>query len=294
MHDPMTVDGPHATPPGAERPLEPASKPSLTPAIILPLALTVGAFVMTTIAVAAAVLREGLGGATGDAARERLEAIATAPSTITTGVALIVALGLGLTVVFTLRARAPVRETLRLRLYPGVFVDGLLASVVVIALGTVLEIAARAVGAYEGSSLEKTMTLVAEAPTSMLLIVSIPTALAGVHEELIFRGFVQTRLRLHYSPRTALVVTSVAFGLMHFDPLHVALATLIGLALGRIADASDSVVPVVIAHVANNALSFASHRFAPVPEDALSRLGVAVVAAAVGLAAAHQLRARHA
>src|SRR5262249_48591971 len=43
---------------------------------------------------------------------------------------------------------------------------------------------------------------------------------AGVAEELFFRGYLQTRLAERWGARVAILVTALAFGLVHFDLLH--------------------------------------------------------------------------
>jgi membrane protease YdiL (CAAX protease family) len=69
-----------------------------------------------------------------------------------------------------------------------------------------------------------------------LILVIISVLLAGICEEFTFRGFLQTAVNDKYSFETALLVSSIAFGLFHFDPQAVwtISAFLIGLLLGYI------------------------------------------------------------
>ncbi|HXG03506.1 MAG TPA: CPBP family intramembrane glutamic endopeptidase [Candidatus Binatia bacterium] len=78
--------------------------------------------------------------------------------------------------------------------------------------------------------------------------------LAGGAEEVFFRGWMQTRLREHWPASRAVVVTSVAFGLMHLEWLHAALAVALSLWLGFVTEQTGSALPAVAAHVINNSV----------------------------------------
>ena len=79
--------------------------------------------------------------------------------------------------------------------------------------------------------------------------------LAPVGEELFFRGFMLTRLRRVWSAGPAILVTAIAFGVIHGEWVHGVLATGIGIYLGLVTERSASVIPAVICHVANNGSS---------------------------------------
>ncbi|WP_250464106.1 CPBP family intramembrane glutamic endopeptidase [Microbulbifer litoralis] len=76
------------------------------------------------------------------------------------------------------------------------------------------------------------------------------TALAaGVCEELLFRGFLQPWLQGFTSPLTAVLVTSLAFGLLHYASFtYFAITTAIGVILGLAYWFSDSLVLVITWH----------------------------------------------
>jgi membrane protease YdiL (CAAX protease family) len=69
-----------------------------------------------------------------------------------------------------------------------------------------------------------------------LILVIVSVLLAGICEEFTFRGFLQSAVNGKYSFGTALLVSSIAFALFHFDPQAVwtISAFLIGLLLGYI------------------------------------------------------------
>jgi membrane protease YdiL (CAAX protease family) len=77
--------------------------------------------------------------------------------------------------------------------------------------------------------------------------------MAPVVEELLFRGAIQGHmLRLGYSPRLALVISALLFGIMHFNPAQSFFAFMLGLAFGWLYYRTGSVVPGMIGHAINN------------------------------------------
>jgi membrane protease YdiL (CAAX protease family) len=77
--------------------------------------------------------------------------------------------------------------------------------------------------------------------------------MAPIVEELLFRGAIQGHmLRLGYSPRLAIVLSALLFGIMHFNPAQSFFAFLVGLIFGWLYYRSGSVVPGMIGHAINN------------------------------------------
>jgi membrane protease YdiL (CAAX protease family) len=163
---------------------------------------------------------------------------------------------LGLIVIAWLAAGRPRRE--RLRLLPArVPAGGILAMIVgILALSQALESLALLVGVGPGANLDWiARTLATATPLTLGLAMLVVGGLAPVGEELFFRGFMLTRLRREWSAGPAIVVTALAFGLMHGEWVHGLLATGIGLYLGLVTERSGSLIPALICHVANNAAS---------------------------------------
>lgn len=75
---------------------------------------------------------------------------------------------------------------------------------------------------------------------------------AGVGEELLFRGYVLTRLAERWRPWIAVCVSAGLFALAHFDPLHSTFAFFVGLLLGWTSLRAGSIRPTLVAHVVNN------------------------------------------
>jgi membrane protease YdiL (CAAX protease family) len=73
--------------------------------------------------------------------------------------------------------------------------------------------------------------------------------LAGVGEEALFRGVIQSVLAGWFSPWLALLLTSALFGLGHLiTPAYAVIAGLLGFYLGAIALAYGNLLVVMIAH----------------------------------------------
>lgn len=143
----------------------------------------------------------------------------------------------------------------RLRLMPGRETGDQLAAMILgtLALGQALDSATILAGqANRGALAVIRRALEGAAGPELFAAVVIIGVLAGSAEEVFFRGYMQTRLRERWPPALAVVVTSVAFGLLHLEWLHAGLALALGLWLGFITERAGSALPAIAAHVVNN------------------------------------------
>lgn len=92
-----------------------------------------------------------------------------------------------------------------------------------------------------------------------LLMIVIGLCLAGVCEEFTFRAFLLNTIDRKYSFLPALIVSSLAWGLFHFDPqlVYIISAFLAGLVLGYIYHRWHSYVTCAIAHSTYNLIILA-------------------------------------
>jgi membrane protease YdiL (CAAX protease family) len=92
-----------------------------------------------------------------------------------------------------------------------------------------------------------------------LVLVAIALSLAGFCEEFAFRAFLQNTISRKYSFVPALIVSSVAFGLAHFDPqlVYIISTFLMGLVLGVIYNRWHSYVTSAVAHATVNLVALA-------------------------------------
>jgi uncharacterized protein len=74
-------------------------------------------------------------------------------------------------------------------------------------------------------------------------------AMAGVGEELLFRGVLQPALAAHLLPWLAAVVVGLGFGAVHWiTPTYAALAAVVGTYLGILALVSGNLLAPIVAH----------------------------------------------
>ena len=79
---------------------------------------------------------------------------------------------------------------------------------------------------------------------------------APVFEELICRGVVLGSLRSRYGVTIAWLVSSLFFGILHGQPVQVVNAFVVGLVLGYVYIATDSLWAAMILHALNNAVAY--------------------------------------
>jgi membrane protease YdiL (CAAX protease family) len=79
--------------------------------------------------------------------------------------------------------------------------------------------------------------------------------LVPIVEELLFRGIILEGMLKKYSPAKAIIMSSLFFGLMHFNPMHILTASVSGLFTGYVYYVSRSLYACVLMHMVNNLLS---------------------------------------
>lgn len=82
-----------------------------------------------------------------------------------------------------------------------------------------------------------------------LLDLALIAGVAGIGEEALFRGVIQTRLAIEFTPWAGVVIASLLFGLVHFISLSYAIfAALFSLYLGWLLLSSDNLLVPIITH----------------------------------------------
>jgi membrane protease YdiL (CAAX protease family) len=98
-------------------------------------------------------------------------------------------------------------------------------------------------------------------------------ALAGISEEVLFRGIIQVGLTWIVPPVWALLLTSVAFGLVHFaSRAYAVVAAVMGLYLGALFLMQGSLLAPIVTHALYDfvALIYVARRYrASLPQPAL-------------------------
>jgi len=100
------------------------------------------------------------------------------------------------------------------------------------------------------------------ASASWLSVILLMAALPAVCEELAFRGFIFGGLVRNQSPVRAVAVTAFMFGISHGVLQQSISASIMGVLLGWVALRTGSVLPGIMIHFGNNALSVSLGRIA--------------------------------
>ncbi len=147
--------------------------------------------------------------------------------------------------------RLELRPCRRLAATSGALLLGMLS----IAYGGIA--VSRLAGAKPGPVLKLLSGMVESAsPHGWGLAVWVGLAVAGISEELFFRGFMQARLQRRWSG-WGIVVAAAAFGAMHWDWTHSPITFAEGLLLGVVARRCRSILPGIGAHALQNLTSIA-------------------------------------
>jgi membrane protease YdiL (CAAX protease family) len=94
-----------------------------------------------------------------------------------------------------------------------------------------------------------------ESLADAVLLIGMAVLVAGVAEEMLFRGMVQRSIETYRDPAMGIVLSSVIFALAHFNPWTAMQITFMGLLLGYLAWKSGSILPAIILHAINNLAS---------------------------------------
>jgi membrane protease YdiL (CAAX protease family) len=124
----------------------------------------------------------------------------------------------------------------------GMFAIGMLSDAAVkilhIEVGGTLQMLDKTFSELSGSQLALSLFIAAVAP--------------GVAEELLFRGYIQSRLTARWGAIVSILISALLFGLAHFDKLQSPMTFVMGLYLGLIAYRSGSIRPTMWCHAINN------------------------------------------
>jgi membrane protease YdiL (CAAX protease family) len=103
-----------------------------------------------------------------------------------------------------------------------------------------------------GSLAEMAQMIATAPPFTKVILCLLSGVAAPLAEELLFRGYLQTRLVERWGRWPGIGITSVLFGLVHFSVWHSAFACVLGIYLGWLTEVTGSIRAAVVAHMANN------------------------------------------
>lgn len=180
----------------------------------------------------------------------------------------------------------------RLRLARGPFpTPYVLALVAGLCLSQTLDSIIALQGWQEGGSLELIASALARAtPLGLALAILTIGLMAGLGEELFFRGYLQTRLSARWGGLAGVLIAAALFGLVHMDPVHSSFAFLFGIYLGWVTERSMSILPAMAVHIANNCASVVQARLFTPPLGAGTHMGLVAISLVLGVASIMALR----
>ena len=183
--------------------------------------------------------------------------------TLGTGPALILSELLILIVPLTymLVKRVNIRSYIGLEVKPKFILIGIISGVAILVIDIVTSGALTAIFGVS-QAVEESNAIIASLSASPSGLIAVITALslAGVCEEFAFRAFLQNAINRRYSFIPAIIGSSVAFGIFHFDPqlVYIFAAIVIGLAFGYIYHRWNSYLVAAIAHSTVNLIVLAT------------------------------------
>ena len=98
------------------------------------------------------------------------------------------------------------------------------------------------------------VALASATPATRVALALSGSVLAGLAEELVFRGYLLRALLVRWRPALAIGVSSVLFAAMHGDLAYDVFVLPAGVCLGYVAWRADSIVPTIVCHASVNAL----------------------------------------
>jgi len=183
--------------------------------------------------------------------------------TVDTGLALILSelLILIVPLAYMLVKRIKIRSYIGLDAKPKFILIGLASGLAVLLIDIAISGALTAIfGVSQAIEEANEIITSLSASSSGLVAVIIALSLAGVCEEFAFRAFLQNAINRRYSFIPAVVASSVAFGVFHFDPqlVYILAAIVVALALGYIYHRYNSYLVAAIAHSTVNLIVLAT------------------------------------
>ena len=92
-------------------------------------------------------------------------------------------------------------------------------------------------------------------PVALILTFISICILTPISEELLFRGYILDALNRLHGKWPAIIISSIIFGMVHFDPFTMGMATIGGVIYGWIRMRTGSLVPVIVAHAMWNTMA---------------------------------------
>ncbi len=157
-------------------------------------------------------------------------------------------------VIYALYTKRDMEKTFRLRL-PGIWdiLGAILMIIGAMIIGTILTSVTSAV--FKNSAVEMNRSTLGLFDGNFLQVFLLVAVAPAVCEEIMFRGFVFSALESKTGYRKAIIIAGLIFGIYHMNPVQAVTTTFIGIIICIAAYKSGSILPGMIMHFVNNALS---------------------------------------
>jgi membrane protease YdiL (CAAX protease family) len=130
------------------------------------------------------------------------------------------------------------------------------------ALGTLaLSVAVSQIG-IEPQGMKEVVGFVRE-PNQLVRSLLLLAVLAPLVEELVFRGLLYGWVAGRWGGTAGLIVSSLLFAAAHVEPAHVVLVLPLGLLFGWLRRRTDSLLPSLFSHIANNGFALLAAVYLP-------------------------------
>lgn len=162
-----------------------------------------------------------------------------------------------LTVVFSavMFSRTPMRERLRLNRATLSIRGYLVVAIGTLALTFLFGTAVQLLGIQPQGNLKAFNEVFQRlTPFEVAVAVFVVGVMAGVAEECMCRGYIQTRLSCRWGRWPAILITALLFGIMHIDVQQGIYAALLGVFLGYLVEKAGSIRPAIVCHMINNSV----------------------------------------
>ena len=92
-------------------------------------------------------------------------------------------------------------------------------------------------------------------PVALILTFISICILTPISEELLFRGYILDAVNRLHGKWPAIIISSIIFGMVHFDPFTMGMATIGGVIYGWIRMRTGSLIPGIVAHAMWNTMA---------------------------------------
>ena len=255
---------------------EPVELPRIWSAIAVPLIAIIVGLIVAGIAIVVVLISAGTSATDSSNLETAMADLLSHPMGIWVAVIPGQLVFLGAAVIAASLSPVPMRQRLRLgrgRMSAGhAFAFAVATPMVGIITWLLFEFA----GAKVSEHLEQlTQLMTANSAFRFIAVAVLVGVVPGFVEEILFRGYLQSRLLKRWSPIAAIGVSSVIFAIAHVDPLHAAIVFPVGVWLGIVAWRADCIWPAMLGHMVNNLAGVVAVQW-PADDSGLSFCGLSV------------------